>query len=97
MKTFHQKWQECLAHARGTPPPLSSPPPGFAASVVARHFQTRRETWEGAWLRLGIRTLTASAVLLLLTALAYWKSAFPPDTGLRPPLENAIIEQLHLL
>lgn len=97
MKRFAQKWQECVRRAGGPAPPETAAPAGFAARVVALHFQADRVSWQNLWWRFSLPALSASAALLFLTALLYWRSPISSADELRPPLENAIIEQIRLL
>jgi hypothetical protein len=76
---------------------VETSPPGFAARVLARHRASSPPGWDQLWLRFSLPALTASAVLLLIGTVLYWQSLGPGDGGLRPPLENAIIEQIRLL
>lgn len=97
MNRFTEKWQECVRRARRQTPPDVSAPAGFSARIVSLHLQARRAPWENLWLRFSLPALTASALLLLLTSFVYWKTPVPSTDLLRPPLENAIIEQIRLL
>lgn len=98
MKNFDEKWQECAARARMSPPAPAVMPFGFADGVLRRGSQPESlaSAAERLWLQFGLRTLAGvSAVLVVFTAVHL--TTVSKGQLLRPPIENSIVGYSGLL
>ena len=91
MKSFDDKWQECVAHARRVKPGEEQAPCGFAARVTARALRPPTVSTDGVWLRLAVPSLAGVLTWLAVYAvleLPHLRGGHP----LAPGVENTVAE-----
>ncbi len=91
MKNFDLRWKRIAARAHNAGPRDEQAPPGFAARVVARTYQTETPLADFTWDRLIARFLIGAMAVLALCAAFEWRhlrDARPLDPG----IENSVAQ-----
>lgn len=94
MKTFEDKWKDCVSCARQAPTRAEKAPFGFAGRVLARvaaRVPSEAISLELIWQRLALRSLSAIAVCLVACAafeIPRWRVHRPLETG----IENTVAQ-----
>lgn len=96
MNEFDRKWQAFAARARLISEGDTSVPPGFAAGVIARWGPAENASLPNLWLQLGLRSLAAAAVMLVICALMEFHAIKPPCV-FAPHVEDTVAQVFWML